>query len=40
MLAAGNAYRLPEKVIVKMFVNGLKPEIFREETLVDVMVMN
>ena len=31
VLAAGNAYRLPEKEIVKMFVSGLKPEVFREE---------
>ncbi len=44
VLAAGNAHRLPEKEIVKMFVSGLKPEVFREEiysrafeTLVDVM---
>ena len=44
VLAAGNAHRLPEKEIVKMFVIGLKPEVFRKEincrafeTLVDVM---
>ena len=44
VLSAGNAHRLPEKEIVKMFVSGLKPEVFREEiyfrafeTLVDVM---
>ena len=44
VLAAGNAHRLPEKEIVKIFVGGLKQEIFREEiyflafkTLVDVM---
>jgi len=43
-MAAGNGHRLPEKEIVKMFVSGLKPEIFCEEiysrafeTLVDVM---
>ena len=43
VMAAGNAHRLPEKKIVKMFVSGLRPEIFREEiychafeTLVDV----
>ena len=28
VLAAGNDHRLP---IVKMFVSGLKPEVFREE---------
>ena len=45
VLATGNAHRIPEKEIVKMFVSGLKPEIFREEiysrsfkTWVDVMV--
>ena len=44
ILAAGNAHRLPQKEIVKMFVSGLKLEVFREEiysrafeTLVDVM---
>ena len=44
MLEAGNAHRLPEKEIVKMFVSDLKPEVFREEiysrvfdTLVDLM---
>ena len=44
VMATGNAHRLPEKEIVKMFVHGLKPEIFREEiysrafeSLVDVM---
>ena len=31
VLAAGNTHRLPEKEIVKMFVSGLKPEVFREE---------
>jgi len=31
VLAAGNSLRLPEKEIVKMFVGGLKPELFREE---------
>ena len=43
-MAEGNAHRLPEKEIVKMFVSGLKPKIFREEiysrafeTLLDVM---
>ena len=47
VLAAGNAHRLPEKEIVKMFVSGLKPEVFREEiysrafeTLVYVMAEN
>ena len=28
---AGRPHRLPEKEIVKCFVNGLKPDIFREE---------
>ena len=28
VLAAGNAHRLPDKDIVKMFVNGLKPEAY------------
>ena len=44
VLVAENAHRLPEKEIVKMFVSGFKPEVFREEmyfrafeTLVDVM---
>ena len=44
MLAAGHAHRLPEKDIVMIFVNDIKPDIFREEiysrsfeTLVDVM---
>jgi len=44
VLAAGNSHRLPDKEIVKMFVIGLKQEVFREEiysrafeTLVDVM---
>ena len=44
VMEAGNAHRLPETQIVKMFVSGLKSEIFREEiysrafdTLVDVM---
>ena len=44
VLSTGNTHRLPEKEIVKMFVSGLKPEVFREEihsrafeTLVDVM---
>ena len=44
LLAAGNAHRLPEKEIVKMFVSGLNPEVFRKEiysrsfeALVDVM---
>jgi len=44
VLAAGNAYQRPEKEIVKMFVSGLKPEVFREEMysrafekLVDIM---
>ena len=44
VMAAGNAHRLPEKEIVKMFISGLKPEIFCKEiyscafeTLVDVM---
>ena len=43
VLAAGIAHRLPDKEIVKMFVSGLKPEVFGEEiysrafqTLVDV----
>ena len=43
-MSAENAHRMPEKEIVKMYVSGLKPEIFREEiysgvfeTLVDVM---
>jgi hypothetical protein len=31
MKAAGETHRLPEKEIVKIFVNGLKPEIFKEE---------
>ena len=31
VLDAGNAHRLREKVIVKMFVNELKPDIFRKE---------
>jgi len=31
VLVAGNAHRLPEKEIVKIFVSRLKPEIFREE---------
>ena len=30
-MAAGNAYRIPEKEIAKLFVSGLKPDIFREE---------
>ena len=44
VMAAGNDHRPPQKVIVKMYKSGLKPEIFREEiyscafeTLVDVM---
>ena len=44
VMAAGNAHRLPAKEIVKIFVSGLKPDIFREEiysrsfeTLVDIM---
>ena len=44
VMAAGNVHRLHEMEIVKIFVSGLKPEIFREEiyfrafeTLVDVM---
>ena len=31
VLEAGNAHRLLEKEIVKMFMSGLKPEGFREE---------
>ena len=31
VMAAGLAHRIPEKEIVKCFVNGLKPEIFKEE---------
>ena len=31
VMAAGNAHRLPEKEIVKMFVSGPKPGVFREE---------
>ena len=31
VLAAGNARLLPEKEIVKIFVSGIKPDIFREE---------
>ena len=31
VMDAGNAYRIPEKDIVKIFVIGLKPDIFREE---------
>ena len=44
VMAAGLAYQIPEKEIVKCFINGLKPEIFKEEmfsrscdTLVEVM---
>ena len=44
VMAAGNAHRIPEKEIAKLFVSGLKPDIFREEiyarsceSLVDVM---
>ena len=43
-MAEGNTHWLPEKEVVKMFVSGLKPEIFRDEiysrafeTLVHVM---
>jgi len=28
VLAAGNAHRLPEKKIMKIFVSGLKPKIY------------
>ena len=31
VLVAESAHRIPEKEIVKMFVSGLKPEVFREE---------
>jgi hypothetical protein len=31
MSVAGRPHRLPEKEIAKMFVGGLKPEIFKEE---------
>ena len=44
VMAAGLAHRIPEKEIVKCFVNGLKSENFKEEmfsrsfdTLVEVM---
>ena len=44
VMAAGLPHRIPEKEIVKCFVNGLKPELFKEEmfsrscdTLVEVM---
>ena len=32
VMTAGNSHRLPEKEIVKMCVNSLKPEIFREDS--------
>ena len=31
VMAAGLAHRIPEKDIVKCVVDGLKPEIFKEE---------
>jgi len=31
VMAAGNAHRIPEKEIAKLFVSGLKPDIFSEE---------
>ena len=44
VMAAGLPHRIPEKEIVKCFVNDLKPELFKEEmfskscdTLVEVM---
>jgi hypothetical protein len=31
VMVAGNTHRIPEKEIAKLFVSGLKPDIFREE---------
>ena len=36
VMAAGNAQRIPEKEIAKVFVSGLKPDIFVKRFMLDL----